>query len=292
MFYLASPWLPLGVLVALSLVARVLQGSWLAPSVFPALVVSVYVAIPLLTLADRVSAITIWVLVALIFSAQVGAICAEGLAPPRSVVRSGGDDLRGVLVGRCFAVILATSLVALAGAVVYAVSSLRALDLSVSWEGFLGLGAILYGVIVAGEGDPWWFRLTRMWIFPAAFLSGILVALSTSRLKKVLSLVWLIPVLLIGTTLASRYGTTMAIGCWAAAYLATKVYASGGRFQLVRRTLVPAVAILIAVRCLQNYRIPPGSRTNSLGVALNHRRHRRTYGRERLPAPHIELRKQ
>jgi oligosaccharide repeat unit polymerase len=243
MSYLASPWLPLGVLVALSLIARILQGGWLAPSVFPALVLSGYVAIPLLALSDRISAVTVWVLVALVFSAQVGAICAEGLAPSRNVGRGGNATFRNALVSRCFVVVLSTSLVALVGALVYAVSSLRQLGLPVSWEEFLGLGSVLYGVIVSGEGDPWWFRLTRMWIFPAAFLSGILFALSTSRLKKTLSLVWFVPVLLIGTTLASRYGTTMAIGCWVAAYLASKVYASGGRFRLGKRALLTAVLI-------------------------------------------------
>jgi oligosaccharide repeat unit polymerase len=245
MSYLASPWLPAGVLVALSLIARRLQGSWLAPSVFPALVLSGYISIPLMALSDRISAVTVWVLVAVVFSAQVGAICAEGLAPSRSVGKRVDDTLRKALVSRCLAVVLGTSLVALVGGLVYALSSLRQLDLSLSWEGFLGLGGVLYGVIVAGEGDPWWFRLTRMWIFPAAFLSGILFALGTSRLKKTLSLVWFVPVLLIGTTLASRYGTTMAIGCWVAAYLATKVYDSGGRFRLGMRALLTALSIFV-----------------------------------------------
>ncbi len=250
MSYLTSPWLPLGVLVALSLVARILQGSWLAPSVFPSVVVSGYVVIPLLTLADKISAVTVWVMVALVFSAQVGAFCAEGLAPSRNVGRGEDDTFRTAVVSRCFVVILSASLVAFVGAFVYAVSSLRQLDLSFSWNGFLGLGGLLYGVIVGGEGDPWWFRLTRMWIFPAAFLSGIAFALSSSRLKKGLSLVWFVPVLLIGITLASRYGTVMAIGCWVAAYLAAKVYASRGKFQLGKRTLVTAMLIFGACAVL------------------------------------------
>src|SRR5713226_3867216 len=132
MSYLASPWLPLGVLVGLSLIARILQGSWLAPSVFPALVLSGYVAIPLLALSDRISAVTVWVLAALVFSAQAGAICAEGLARSRNVGRGEDDTLRNALVSRCFVVVLSSSLVAVVGALVYAVSSLRRLDLSLS----------------------------------------------------------------------------------------------------------------------------------------------------------------
>jgi oligosaccharide repeat unit polymerase len=248
---LASPWIPLTVLIVLSVIGRKTQGSWLAPSVFPALVLSGYVAIPLLVLSDRISALTVWVLVALVFSAQVGAICAEGLATSQNVVRGEDATLRNGLVSRCFVVVLSTSMVALVGALVYAVSSLRHLDLSLSLEGFLGLGGVLYGVLVGGEGDPWWFRLTRMWIFPAAFLSGILVALSTSRLKKTLSLVWLVPVLLIATTLASRFGTTMAIGCWVAAYLATKVYESGGSIRFGKKALLTAV--LVFALCVALY---------------------------------------
>lgn len=248
---LSSPWLPVAALFALSLSARMLQGNWLAPSVFPGLVLSVYLAVPLVLLADRVSALTVWVIVVLVFSTQFGAMVAE---MPQAIRRPDGNIGEGffaVLSARALTVSLVSSLIAFIGAFIYAVSSLKEFDLSLSLQGFLGLGALLYGVIVAGDADPWWFRLTRMWIFPAAFLGGICFAITTCRSQRILSFVWLVPVALVGTTLGSRYGITMAIACWISAYLATKVAVNLGSFHLDKTVL--ATAVLIFAVCTAMY---------------------------------------
>ncbi len=246
----SSPWLPTGVLFALSLGMRMLQGNWLAPSVFPGLVLSIYLAVPLILLADRVSALTVWVIVALIGSAQFGALVTE--MPHAIRTRGNGNQhFFTSLSARALTVSLISSLIAFVGAFIYALSSLKEFDLAFSPQGFLGLGALLYGVIVAGEGDPWWFRLTRMWIFPAAFLGGVCYAITTGRRRKLLGFVWLIPVALVGTTLGSRYGITLAIACWISAYLATKVAVKLGSFHLGKRAL--ATAVLIFAVCTGMY---------------------------------------
>ena len=257
----SSPWLPVAVLFALSFAGRRLQGNWLAPSVFPGLVLSIYLAVPLVLLADRVSALTVWVIVVLVFSAQFGAMVTE---MPQAVRRARGDTGEGlctVLSVRALTVSLVSSLIAFIGAFIYAVSSLKEFDLSFSVEGFLGLGAILYGIIVGGEGDPWWFRLTRMWIFPAAFLGGICFAATRSRPQKILSFVWLIPVALVGTTLGSRYGITLAIACWISAYLAANVVVKLGSFHLDGRAV--ATAVLIFAVCTAMY--------VSIGITRGHK---------------------
>lgn len=242
----SSPWLPVAVLFALSVAARMLQGNWLAPSVFPSLVLSIYLAVPLVLLADRISALTVWVIVLLVFFAQFGAMVTEMPQVVRPARANVGESFCAVFLARALTVSLISSSIAFMGAFIYAVSSLKQFDLSFSVEGFLGLGAVLYGIIVGGGGDPWWFRLTRMWIFPGAFLGGICCAITASRSRKILSFVWLIPVVLVGITLGSRYGITMAIACWISAYLAAKVSVNLGSFHLDRRAVVTAVLIFTA----------------------------------------------
>jgi oligosaccharide repeat unit polymerase len=261
MSFLGSPWLPVVVLFALSCAARMLQGNWLAPSVFPGLMLSIYLAAPLILLADRVSALTVWVISVLVFSAQFGAMVTEmphAVRPAKGNVR---ESFCAAFSARALTVSLVSSSIAFIGALIYAVANLKQFDLSFSVEGFLGLGAILYGIIVGGEGDPWWFRLTRMWIFPAAFLGGICCAITPSRGRKILSFVWLIPVVLVGITLGSRYGITMAIACWISAYLAAKVTVQLGSFHLDRRAV--ATAILIFAVCTAMY--------VSIGITRGHK---------------------
>ena len=245
MTFVSSPWLPVAVLFALTVAARMLQGNWLAPSVFPGLLLSIYLAVPLFLLADRISALTVWVIVLLVFSAQFGAMVTEMPQAVRSPAINVGRGFCA-LSAQALTLSLISSLIAFIGAFIYALSSMKQFDRSFSVEGFLGLGAILYGIIVGGEGDPWWFRLTRMWIFPAAFLGGVCCAIPASRGRKILSFVWLIPVVLVGTTLGSRYGITMAIACWISAYLAAKVSVKLGSFRLDRKAVVSAALIFTA----------------------------------------------
>lgn len=133
--------------------------------------------------------------------------------------------------------------VALAAGAVYAVAWIRDLGLSVSLEGFLNLGGKMYGLLLQGEADPWWYRLSRMWIFPSVLLGGAAFPLVPSRRRRLLSLAGFVPSLLIGTAVASRFGTGLAIACWASGYLSSKCLVTRGRHSISVEFLVAVVLI-------------------------------------------------
>jgi oligosaccharide repeat unit polymerase len=244
---MTSPWVPLGILFGLGVVARLAQGSWFAPSAFPAILWTIYAGIPLLLFKDIVSALTLWVIVLLIFSTQLGAFLAEDTVVRRdprvseTLPRSSSISVRAVKI------VLACSLVAFTGAAVFLLAALRLNDLSFSWNGVMSLGALMYGVMVAGEAQPWWFRLTRMWVYPAVILGGISFVGETSWKGRVLSLAGFVPVLLVGATLASRFGTAMAVACWIGSYFAAKTYMSGGRFRFRKMFLVGGLSVFLVM---------------------------------------------
>ncbi|HLZ92194.1 MAG TPA: O-antigen polymerase [Candidatus Acidoferrum sp.] len=244
---IASPWVPLAVLFASGVGARLVRGSWLAPTAFPAVLWTIYGGIPLLLFKDVVSPITVWVIVILVFSTQFGAFIAEDLGRGRSARVL--ERLLGfsTICRQALGIVLACSLVAFSGAAVFLFTALRLNDLSLSWHGVMSLGALMYGVMVAGEAQPWWFRLTRMWAFPAVIVGGISFVGESSRKGKLLSFAGFIPVLLVGTTLASRFGTAMAIACWIGSYLAAKTHMSGGRFRFRKVLLVSGLSLFIAM---------------------------------------------
>jgi oligosaccharide repeat unit polymerase len=246
MAMLTSPWVPLGVLAALSLISRKLQGSWLAPSAFAGALWSIYIALPLAATGEHISARSIWLLVSLIGCLQVGAFIFED---PKAWVRfqpPADEESLATLGGRLLRVSLFLTIVALVGAIFYALIWLRNLDLSFSLEGFLSMGGNMYDIIVSGEPDPWWSRLSRMWVFPSVLLGGFSFVLVRSRTKKLLTLSAFVPALFLGTAIASRFATLLAIPCWMAGYLSMKCFLSRGQFRISPRFVGAIVAIAFA----------------------------------------------
>lgn len=233
-----SPWIPCAVLFGLALGARLLQGSWLAPSAFPALLWSAYIALPLLTLNDVVSPFTVWIIVALILSTQLGAFVSEYPTVWRGSGALTGVPLFGMFASRALHLVLVFSAIALVGSALFVRTAFNMTDVAFSWEGFWGLGTMMYGFAIAGEAQPWWLRLTRVWVFPAVILGGMSFATASSTSKKAISLLGFVPVLLIGSTLASRFGTAMAITCWVGSYLGMKTYRSKGNVRFPKTLLL------------------------------------------------------
>jgi len=240
---LSSPWWAVGFLVTTAFIARRTQGSWLAPSAFCALLWALYFSLPLILMADRISAQTMWIVAALISCVQIGALLTEDPAGWRHSARPDQKVPVGSYSPRALAVVLISSAVAFIGAFYYAIQAVRQFAQSFSLEGFFSVGAVLYSVIVAGQADPWWFRLTRMWLFPALFVGGTMAALPSTRLTKILSFSGFVPALIVGTTLASRYGTTMGIGCWISGYLAAQAWITKGAFRLSKKAIITASVV-------------------------------------------------
>jgi len=230
-----SPWIPLAVMFALAVVARIIQGSWLAPSAFGGLLWFVYGGVSMATNEDRVAPSTVWIIAGLIISLQVGAFLAEEPVNwTKSSRHDRGEKWRVATGSRLLLLSLVLSLVPLLGVLKFIADGLKKFDLSFSLEGFLSLGGLMYGAFLEGAPDPWWFRLLRMWIFPAALLGGLAGALASTLWQKLLALPSLVSALFLGTAIASRYGTGLALICWISGYLSMKAHVSKGRFRIGR----------------------------------------------------------
>jgi len=243
---LESPWVPCGVLFGLALIARSIQGSWLAPSVFPALVWSAYVVCPLVILRDIVSPMTIWIIVLFVSSAQLGAFFSESAMVASSVNIEKRKQLSGVFTSRALRLALIFSAIALVGSVLFVRTAFEVTDSPFSWDGFWSLGAVMYGVTIAGDAQPWWFRLMRIWAFPAVVLGGMAFVTASSWRKKSLGLLGLIPTLVMGLTLASRFATALALTCWVASYLGMKTIWNRGSVRFRKSVWLAGAGVFVA----------------------------------------------
>lgn len=243
---LASPWIPLTVLIVLSVIGRTIQGSWLAPSSFAGLLWSSYLVLPLLVNQDPISPRTVWLIGGLIVSIQMGAFLGENPLHSRFTRASVSESNLDWLGRRMLRLSLLLSLFVFVGGANYVLIALKRFDLSFSLEGFLSLGSNLYGVLVEGEIEPWWFRLIRMWIFPAALLGGFSACMLRSRRQKLLTLIPFVVTLFLGTAIASRYATAVAGMCWASGYLSMKVYLTRGRYRIGPKFVATIVVIACA----------------------------------------------
>jgi oligosaccharide repeat unit polymerase len=178
-------------------------------------------------------------------SLQTGAFLGEDPLLSRSRPISVNESDLDSLGRRMLRLSLVLSLVVFIGGANYVTMALKRFDLSFSLEGFFSLGSIFYGILVEGEAEPWWFRVIRMWIFPAALLAGFAACIVRSRGQKLLTLIPFVVTLFLGTAIASRYATAVAGMCWASGYLSMKVYLTRGRFQIGPKF----VAILLAIAC-------------------------------------------
>lgn len=243
---LNSPWLPWSVLFGLSLLARVLQGSWLAPSAFVGLMWSAYSGLPLVLTEDHISAQSMWMLVGLIACLQMGTFLLLNPTEWKNTDVRLNQNALMAMGERCLRLSLYFTAVALLAGVIYAAIWLRNLGLSFSLDGFFSLGGIMYGIVVGGEPDPWWYRLLRMWVFPSVLLGGFAFPLLRLRTKKLLALSGFVPSLFMGTAIASRFGTLVAIACWMSGYLSMRCFLSRGRFLITTKFLVALLIIVVA----------------------------------------------
>ncbi len=246
---LTSPWIPLLVLVGGAVLVRLMQDNWLAPSVFPALLWSSYMALPLLFTPFPVKSNAAWIIVAIVWSAQVGAFLTEEVASARgsnSWPRQASDSRLANKILRLSQVLALTALV---GAVYHAASSLRRFELPFSLGGFFQLGGYLYSLTYE-EQEPFLVRILITWGFPAALLGGISCALTTERRKKIQSFTSLFPALVFGATVSARFGLAVTVCCWVAGFLATKSYVSGGKYHLGRKTILSLSLAFIILVCI------------------------------------------
>ena len=240
-----SPWIPLGALVALALVARRLLGSWLAPGAFVALVWAVYAGACLLATSYEQLASGMWMIVALVFATQCGAVLSQTLGMRSTGNQAGARNQEPALDGlvrRALLFSMLFAVTALVGTLYCVVWSVHRFNLSFSLSDMLSLGH-LWSVVRYGDGElePWTVRLLTMWVYPAALLGGLVFATASHRRQRVLSFLPLACALINGVVEATRAGSLISVLCWLSSFFVVRYRQSHGNYALFNRRLVVAL---------------------------------------------------
>jgi oligosaccharide repeat unit polymerase len=240
---LASPWIPVVMLVLLTCAARLSSESWLAPSAFVGLAWSVYILVPLLVAPEfAMPSLGVWVLLSLILSIQVGAWLTE-----RGVRHDQGvkvvASLNSGILRRVEKVIIVSAAAATLGAVYLGWRTAQENDLSFSGVGLLAIGHLLSVARYSGENEPFLFRVLYMWVYPTALLGGMAFRFAGTRKSKLICFAAAMPVLLYVFFETAKAGVLIAVCSWLAGYMAMKVGTGDERFQILDRKFLIAAAM-------------------------------------------------
>jgi oligosaccharide repeat unit polymerase len=228
---ITSPWIPFTLLFAVAVLARVSQGSWLAPSAFAGLAWSIYLFIPLFFAPEyQVSCLAVWLILLLVSSIQLGAYLMEGdpkdYEGPREIAEHKN------LVSRLLWMVSLFALLSTCGVLYLAWLNMSENNLSFSQAGLLALGHLLSVARYSGEQEPALARVMFTWVYPSALLGGIAYVLAGSKKTKLLSLAAFVPALLFSAVEAARAGVLIAVCCWLTGFFATKVYLSSKHYHI------------------------------------------------------------
>jgi oligosaccharide repeat unit polymerase len=240
--FFSSPWIPLVLLIGIAGIARIIRGSWLHPSAFPALVWSVFILAALIAAPEYGAAgLGVWLIVALTVAAHLGASVVGRQAAP-------SQTKAAIRPNRWIRWVAAFASLALTGAVIFAITALSENGLPASLSGLLALGHVLSVARYSGIQEPAIVRALWTWVFPGAVLGGVAYVFARNHLERALSLSAFVPALLFSFLETTRGGFIIAMCCWLGAYLSTKVYSTGGRYRLFNRhTLIVIVALTVVV---------------------------------------------
>ena len=238
---LGSPWIPFLILPGLVLATRLNQSRWTSPGVFAPLLWSLYVFLPLWLAPEYpVSALGVWIIVALIGCFVLGTILVEG--------RESGRYFKVVLtpsgmksVRRWMLLLSAVSFVGALSAFVKAVGE-YGLDYSAS--GLFAVGHFLSVERYSGEQTPFIVRILITWVFPAAILGGISYSNSHSFKQRLLCFVPLIPAFTFSIVQAAKALTLVSVAMGLSGYLAMRMKSSGARLLVTRRAILITGATL------------------------------------------------
>lgn len=240
----------LATLGILAVLARLIRGTWVAPSALLPLAWGIFILVPLVAFGyHTTSARAVWVIALLVFCAQAGALVGEhrsSLAVSRKVRRWIDPQFRAHLSRRLLVVSLWCTATALAGGLFYALAGLAHYGLSLSIDGFLSLGSFNSVFRYRGGQEAEIVRALIAWVYPGGLLGGMACALAVTLRQRAVSLLPFAPALLFGAAEAARAGIGTLVCCWAGGFLAMSVWATGGNFVLFhRKRMVWVVGLLI-----------------------------------------------
>jgi len=227
---ISSPWIPDGLLFALTIVFRIRSGSWLAPSSFFGLYWIAALTTSLLAVDHRVPGLGTWVLVSLIVTVQLGSGIAEtnGTSAPLTT----DSDCHQATSVRLRKACLLFLLMALAGCVYFIWLSLDTFRQEFTLVSLVQMAAKWTFIRYADFRDPWPLRFAAVWVYPVALLGGMLTSASRKRADKVIGALSLLPALLLTFLAGGRTAIVLALAFWFGGQWAARVACTKGRVLL------------------------------------------------------------
>lgn len=229
---LGSGWVPLSLLLLVSLYFRSVSDSWIAPSVFFGMYWVANLACSLVAVDHRVPGLGVWVLASLVFAVQVGAFVASTTAPRTPVVDSLYSLCR--LRERVRKGCIVLTLMAVAGEIYFIIFSLGLFDKPLELSSLIQMAAQWTFLRYDGFIDPWPLRVAAAWIYPPALLGGILLPLSQAKRDKIVAIGTLFPSLLLTFLSGGRAAFLVALACWVGGYWTAQVFSGKAPKKLFR----------------------------------------------------------
>lgn len=241
----ASPWLPVALLVAVTIVSRLRCCSWFAPAAFTGLVWIFFITASLLASDYAVPSRGVWMLVILVVAIQSGALLAHELRSSDEQASLSSRPDVNPLVERCQTYSLICTLVALGGCCYFLLMSLEEFNLPFTPIGILEVGARWTLLRYDDAVEPWSVRLLVTWFHPAALLGGILFFCGRRRIQRWLAAFTLLPAVLYGMLTGARAAILIGMTCWISGYMSALVVYTSERLAMFTRARLVALAALV-----------------------------------------------
>jgi oligosaccharide repeat unit polymerase len=256
--FLGSAWVPVFLLLGLTLYCRTLAGSWFTPSAFFGLFWLCFVVASLLSVDHRVPWLGIWALVSLVAAVQLGSMLGEIQGE-----QTGGEEtqieqaalaerlqLEHITRLRTLRACVVLTLGATAAMIYFALYSLDLFHQTFSFILLVQMAAKWTLLRYDGFIDPWPLRLAAIWVYPPALVGGILFPLSRNSRDKSIAIASLLPGLLLTALSGGRAAFLVAGVCWLGGCGSTRAYfpeIRRGFFSLKSGLLLAAGAVALLV---------------------------------------------
>ncbi len=224
-----SAWVPVFLLLGLTLYCRTRVRSWFVPSAFFGMYWFCFVVASLLAVDHRVPGLGMWALVSLVAAVQLGSMLGEiqgnhadeeegseeqPKAESNQATLAERAQLERVTRLRALPACALLTLGATAALVYFALYSLDLFRQSFSFLSLVQMAARWTLLRYDGFLDPWPLRIAAIWVYPPALVGGILFPLSRNVRDKSIAIASLLPGLLLTALSGGRAAFLVAGVCW------------------------------------------------------------------------------
>jgi oligosaccharide repeat unit polymerase len=232
-------FIPIGVIIALSLFVRILQRSWFAPGPFFGLIWIVYTLAPIIIIPEYpVYSIGLWVIVMFVFSIQVGSLIGTGFGILKRKDYNNSKIIEKQVLYKCIEqrlliFTLLFTFISFAGVIFLIKFGITLYDIEISKDSILRLGHFFsVARYIENYELPFQIRILILGVYTAALSGGFLFALTKKRIIKILSLLPIIIIIMNGIIIAARAGIYLSIFLWLSGFLSIKILLYQGNYKL------------------------------------------------------------